>query len=158
MRVLVFSDTHRRISSCIKVIETIEKVDYIIHLGDNVQDALDIKAVFPKIPIGYVPGNNDFSFKGKKEKIITIENKKIFLTHGHMYRVKYEYQTIIERAQLLKVDILLFGHTHEAYLKRERDLYILNPGSISLPNYQKPSYGVIEIVQNNVYASIINTR
>jgi putative phosphoesterase len=154
MKILVFSDTHKRIRNCINVINANKEVDLIIHLGDVLQDALDLESLFPKIKIEYVTGNNDFSRRGNKEKLITVDNKKIFLTHGHLYKVKYTYEIIKEKAYKLDADILLFGHTHEPYLEQKEGLYIMNPGSISLPNYRKPSFGTIELLQGKIFTSI----
>lgn len=158
VRILVFSDTHRRINKCIKYIDAIKKIDYIIHLGDTVRDAEEIKTLYQQIPIEYVPGNNDFFTRIEKEKIISLSNKRIYMTHGHLYRVKFEYDTIIKRGIDLKVDILLFGHTHTPYNAVHNKMYVLNPGSVTLPNYGNPSFGIIEIEKEKVNTSIFEIK
>ena len=49
-RILVLSDTHRKVSLALRVIPAI-KPDAIIHLGDMVSDAEEIEAYFPDIPL-----------------------------------------------------------------------------------------------------------
>ena len=154
MRVVVFSDTHGYITKCAKVIDSIKNIDMIIHLGDVLRDVEDLKNLYPNIPIEYIKGNNDFFAQGPKEKIITLQDKKIWITHGHLYRVKYEYQTILEKAKERKVDGVLFGHTHEAYYKQYDDIFMLNPGSTTIPTSGEPSYGVIEIEDGKLGVSI----
>ena len=146
MRILVFSDTHGSISNCVKVIDAIQKVDMIIHLGDILRDVDDLNALYPDIPIVYVCGNNDFH-RGNVpyDKMVEVEDKKIFITHGHLYRVKYEYDTVFNKAMSVNADIVLFGHTHEGYENHRQGIFMMNPGSISLPYRGRGSYGVIEI-------------
>lgn len=148
MKILVFSDTHGRINKCIKVIQSISEVDLIIHLGDVIQDVYDLQQIFPNIQLEYVLGNNDFFSKGPKEKILQLNNKKIYMTHGHIYRVKTEYDKIVNKALNLDADLLLFGHTHVPYKDIRKNMQILNPGSISIPNYGRPTYGIVEIANN----------
>ncbi len=38
-------------------------------------------------------------------------------------------------------DILFFGHTHLPLALKRGTIYVLNPGSISLPEENPPSYG-----------------
>ncbi len=154
MRVVVFSDTHGCITKCIKVIDSIKNIDMIIHLGDILKDVEDLKNLYPNIPIEYIMGNNDFFAQVPKDKIITVQDKKIWITHGHLYRVKHEYQTILEKAKERNVDGVLFGHTHEEYYKQYDDIFMLNPGSTTIPTNGDPSYGVIEIEDGKMGVSI----
>ena len=100
MRILVFSDTHREISPCIKVLGNIIGVDMVLHAGDHIDDAKELCRMFPEITFEYVPGNCDFS-AADSEVIIEAEEKKIFLTHGHRYSVKTDenYSLLKERAK-----------------------------------------------------------
>lgn len=154
MRIVVFSDSHGNIRRCMEVIDTIRDVDMIIHLGDILRDVEDLKVIYPDIPIECVAGNNDFMYKQPKEKILTIEGKRIWITHGHLYRVKYEFDTIKQKAAALNVDGLLFGHTHQCHEEYYQGMKILNPGSISMPNNGKHSYGIIEIMDKTMHTCI----
>ena len=55
-----------------------------------------------------------------------------------------------EEARARNFDIAMFGHTHRPYLEQERDVTVLNPGSMSYPRQEgrKPSYMVMEIDGN----------
>lgn len=156
MRILVFSDSHGNIRNCVNVIECIKDVDMIIHLGDILRDVKDLKVLYPNIPIEYVAGNNDFWHNVPYDKVLEIEGKKIFISHGHLYRVKYEYNTITNKGIALKADCVLFGHTHECYEAYQDGMLMINPGSIVRPKWGKASYGVIEI-QNKKMSGCICT-
>ena len=151
MRILVFSDSHKNITRCDAVIRNIVGVDMILHAGDHSSDAVELERMFPEIPIKYVQGNCDFS-SAPRELIVEAEGKKIFLTHGHDYGVKleYDYRTLLNRARDSGCDCAVFGHTHAGYNDCTRGVVLLNPGSI---NYGG-TYGVIEI-ENGVLKSAV---
>src|SRR3712207_8870533 len=68
----------------------------------------------------------DFSFL--EEKLIILEGKRIFLTHGHLYGVKTNYDSLREISLKMKYDIILFGHTHREFLEI-KDQILANPGA-----------------------------
>jgi len=126
----------------------------IIHLGDIIRDAEDLQILYPHLPVEYVCGNNDFNRTVPYEKILDVKERKILITHGHLYRVKYEYDTIVDRGLALNVDAVLFGHTHEPYEEHRSGISVMNPGSTSIPKFGRPSYGVIEIDNGKIATCI----
>ncbi len=62
----------------------------------------------------------------------------MFLTHGHIYNED-------NPPKIAAGDALVSGHTHIAKAENKSDVFILNPGSISLPkNKDCNSYGLLE--------------
>lgn len=145
LRILVLSDTHKSINKAIKLIESIEKIDVIIHLGDYVLDAYNIKYIFPHIKMLIVSGNNDFSSNEKDSLCIELEGKKLFLTHGHLFSVKNRLLDLENKAKEQNADIVLFGHTHKSFNKIINNTLFLNPGSACAMFGNEASYGIIEI-------------
>lgn len=145
MKILVTGDTHgdnRLILECMLK----ERPDSIIHLGDYTKDAeILFKAL--DIPIDIVRGNGDFEGNYSMEEVLKISGKKIFITHGHKYGVKQGIDKIYYKAMEVGADIALFGHTHVPLLLKESNIYIMNPGSPSLPRSleRKKTYGIINI-------------
>lgn len=151
MRILVFSDSHSDVNSCISVIERIQGVDMILHAGDYLRDALILKKAYPDIPFHCVAGNCDVG-ASNKEEIIEADGKTIFLTHGDLYGVKREYTRILYKTQEYDADIAVFGHTHIPYYEKINDVALFNPGSV---RYTR-TYGVIEIEDGILRACSIN--
>lgn len=153
MRILVFSDSHKKIDNCIKTIENIIGVDLIIHAGDHSSDAQELARIFPDIPIKYVKGNCDIS-QAPSELIIEAEDKKIFITHGHNYKVKLEddYMTLKYRGEELGCDLVVFGHTHVPYNENLGDFCLLNPGSVKYTR----TFGVIEVENGKLRTAVCN--
>lgn len=64
--------------------------------------------------------------------------RRIFVTHGHIFDEN-------NLPPLSSGDVLIHGHTHLPVAKKQGDIFILNPGSISLPKEEHPhTYGVLE--------------
>lgn len=69
---------------------------------------------------------------------ILFDDRKIFVTHGHVY-------TVDEHPKLNDGDCMLSGHTHIPTAYEKDGIYYLNPGSITLPKENNPrSYGVLD--------------
>lgn len=167
MKILVFSDSHQRNSYMKSAIDThlaFGGIDCIFHLGDGVSD---LEYLSPQIPVCYVDGNYEEYITSylkrnqlRKEAFVELGGFKFFLTHGHKYGVKGTLENAIFAARIKGADVLVFGHTHEQYLKylppeenEDRGLYIFNPGSISRPRDNAFSYGIIEIKDKNILFS-----
>lgn len=101
--------------------------DYIIHCGDiNTNDYYYLLNYTSLI----VRGNCDFHDE-VDERVITINNKKVLITHSHRYHTKMTYEYLIEKARNEQVDIVFFGHTHERAFIDESGIIFINPGAFN---------------------------
>lgn len=141
-RILVFSDTHNSIVLCEDVINRIP-CDLIFHAGDYTDDAQRLEKKFPNKEIIYVRGNCDVFSHAPDERMIEIDKVRIYLTHGHKHRVKYDsdYGSLAQAAREGGCAVAVFGHTHIAYCERNNGILLLNPGSAKYTG----TYGIIEI-------------
>ncbi len=156
MRILVLSDTHRNLGRAIELVHDFSKrIDAVIHLGDNAEDIDFIKKNY-RLPVYAVAGNCDYGSTAPHESVLTFENTKVFITHGHYYNVKYNADIVSQQAVALGADVCLFGHTHMPYVQVKQNVVIMNPGSLSEPRGgSKPSYGILKIDNGKVYPMII---
>ena len=146
MRIVVISDTHGNNKDIIEALVSIDKPDMLIHLGDYVEDGEKISKILG-IPIIIVKGNGDSKSNYNENELIEINDKKIFLTHGHRHNVVRNLDTLYYRALEKGADIALFGHTHIPVNIVYDDMIIMNPGSPSLPRNDSltKTFGLIEI-------------
>ncbi|MGE5614619.1 MAG: metallophosphoesterase [Bacillota bacterium] len=147
MKILVISDTHGDTNKAEEVIKTNGKADMVIHLGDYFRDAQKLAGLFPDIRFEYIYGNSDFLVDNvPAEKVLELCGKRIFITHGHRYSVKWDYSKLFKKAEELNADIVLFGHTHVPDMVKNGKHCILNPGSTSEPRCNRDgSYAIVEI-------------
>ena len=144
MEYLIFSDSHRSPEKIREVLSRqISRPCGVFFLGDGISDA---EAAVGNIPLYEVSGNCDgFLSPGNTsptERLVTVEGIRVLLLHGHLYGVKSGPGAAIAHAVREGADVLLFGHTHEAFCETidagetvggitlSRPLWVLNPGSI----------------------------
>lgn len=156
MKILVFSDSHGNVTN-MRAAVAAEKPDRLFHLGDVVRDARALADAFPHIPLDYVSGNCDYAGEGPTQSIVEAEGARILLTHGHTYHVKLGIGGAVEAARQAEVDVLAFGHTHQALCTQdEGGLWVMNPGSIRGPS--SPAYGVIEVCKGTVMCYLMELK
>ncbi len=158
MRVGVISDTHGNIPLFNKAIKEMGEIDIYIHLGDYINDA---KKVFNNTEVNYiaVKGNCDLIDNEDEEVVVDINSKKFFICHGHKYNIKYGYNNIYYRALEEEANVVLFGHTHMPLLLWYNGILFFNPGSTIYPKGgSEASYGVIEIVDGEIYPEIFEVK
>ena len=152
MKLLVFSDSHGNVEHMRRAVEQ-ERPDRILHLGDVMRDAVELSLAYPNIPLELVPGNCDYATDEPAQKILFFEGRRILMTHGHIYRVKLGMGLAVKAAREAQVDILLFGHTHEAYCQQQDGLWIMNPGTIL--GGLVPTCGVIRLGKEKTSCEIL---
>lgn len=160
MKILFFSDIHGKIDN-LKYIEELERqnnFDRIVVLGDlcsyySYQDSIDVVEFLNKYlnKLIITRGNCDSDFVMKLINVSTpdivelnVDNLKLYLTHGHLcsYSKNYKYHN----------GILIYGHEHIPYIKKENNMIYICVGSISLPRgNSKPSYLIYENYKFTLY-------
>lgn len=144
MLLLVFSDSHG-ITDSMEAAVRLHKPDWVLHLGDCVEDFSALQSRFPDIPMDHVPGNCDYGAAPPLTKLLELDGRRIMITHGHQYGVKSGYLRAIYAAREQQADILLFGHTHHAECFQEGPLWVMNPGAAN-----QGSYGIITLDRNGI--------
>lgn len=133
-KIAVLGDTHNRIEKLAEILKR-QNIDYFLFTGDYYIDALKLSK---ELRVGFtgVLGNCDI-ISGKTgaslEEYLQIGGKKVYLLHGHQYRVKEGLHSLYYRAHELEADVVIFGHTHIPFYEKIDDILFLNPGSPSKP-------------------------
>lgn len=130
MKALIFSDSHGCISNMVMAAEREKDYDMVIFAGDVHRDIDEFMLCYPRLCVAEVIGNNDFFVKSVPEdRIFTFAGKKIFLTHGHRYAVKYSTAQLLAKAKNEGADICIYGHTHRRDLDSFGGITVINPGT-----------------------------
>jgi len=145
-RILVVSDSHGDFSSLLKVWRKenqLNPVQLLMHLGDGVLDALRLHRM-TGISLEAVNGNNDPKGAFPDETIVTIEKVRIYLSHGNQFGLPLNPLSIARRLRGKKIDLALFGHTHQYIYEQKKGLTIVNPGAAC--RWEKnPGYIILKI-------------
>ena len=148
-KIMVVSDTHRHHENLKKALKPEGLIDMLIHLGDA-EGEEDYIRELADCEVRMVAGNNDYFSELKRETVIKIGKYNVLLTHGHYYYVSVGLDFIKEEGIGRSMDIVMFGHTHRPVIEINKEVTLINPGSISYPrqNDKKPTYIIMEIDDN----------
>jgi putative phosphoesterase len=131
-------------------------IDLVIHLGDYVRDAMKFEEMHENIRHEYVPGNNDWIKETTPDRVLLLEGKRIFVTHGHHYNVKMTFSRLISKGKSENADAVFFGHTHIPHMQYTDGILLLNPGSAGLYNgAEKPTYCLVEIKDGEIKSKFL---
>ncbi len=155
MKILVFSDTHGDSYAIQRALISQPKAEVVIHCGDGADEFQKMKLLFPDKAFYMVKGNNDLGYRLPPTLDLVFEGKRVFVTHGHFFNVKWGLQNLIMAANDRKADIVLFGHTHMTEESYHDGLYVFNPGACY---GRRASYGILEITQQGILTNIITFR
>lgn len=152
MRLLIVSDTHGNDTALIKAYDQAGLIDGVIHLGDGEQDTLLLETLIEG-SILKVAGNCDLGSSAPRELLVTLEGRRILLTHGDRYTVKSGLAQLVARGKDAGADLVLYGHTHLARIEEQDGLLLLNPGTLwSCSSFQ--SYAILETNANRLKTTI----
>lgn len=146
MKILVVSDTHGHTKNLEKVLGKVGEIDLFIHCGD-LEGSEDYIRALVDVPCYMVAGNNDWFSDLQREHEITVDDYRVWITHGNNYGASMGTERLREEASARNVDVVMFGHTHKPLIEYRDNITIVNPGSLSYPrqNGRKPSYLIMEI-------------
>lgn len=139
-KIVLCSDSHGLEDVLMKLSNTYQDASVMIHCGDS-----ELPDVYTRNFV-FVHGNNDYCSTAPFDRILTIGNHRIFITHGHHYLYWNDKSSLVRKAKAEGCDICCFGHTH-CYFDEEIDgVRMLNPGSLRCNRDGKnPSYMLIEL-------------
>ena len=147
MKIIVFSDNHRDKTVVDWIINHHNDAERIISLGDSEMKEHELSSLGVFGVKGNYPFEPDFPFELEME----FEEVRFFITHGHRYFVKTGLYNLKSTLESRKCDVALFGHTHQAMIKKEDNFLFLNPGSTTHPKLGvEKSYMIINLLKRNI--------
>lgn len=157
MKILVFSDSHSALRFMRYAIDRI-KPNAVVHLGDHYDDGQTIAEEYPQLLFYQVPGNCDhYRCSDLVPRILCCRvcGVDLYLTHGHLHKVKATLYSLLADARAAKAQAVLYGHTHVADCRFEEDIWVLNPGSCG---YGGGSCGLVEVEGGRIVLCRIMTQ
>jgi uncharacterized protein len=154
------------------VIDVLSGVDIILHAGD-VSDLRVLEQLEPLAQTYAVSGNCESpAVQRFLQETLRLEfaNRAIGLIHGHrafegnvLQRCRLQFDAGARRlalqahvlSQFKDVHVIVFGHSHEPYIKMHDGVLLFNPGSVSAGRGQVASVGILELDSNTIRGRII---
>lgn len=156
MKIGIVSDSHGSTRAIDRMLSHLaaEGVTLWLHAGDITPDAEYLAMVTEgKAKVRYVAGNSDWPEPGARyDDVVEAAGHRIFLTHGHMYGVRFTTKMLCDAAGESGCDIAVYGHTHVAEISTGH-ITVLNPGSVARPrDAMQGSFLVMELEQGKAPA------
>ena len=153
--VLIVSDSHGWKDELQYLKHKHSAVDVMIHCGDSELMA-DDDAINGFVT---VRGNCDYEKGFPVDTVIDVADRKIFVTHGHLYNVKSSLMGLGYRAKEVSADIVCYGHSHLLGIEMVEDILFINPGSIRLPRGRhEHTYVLLDIKNHLIEANVYDLQ
>ena len=95
-------------------------------------------------------GNCDYGALEPTDGLAAFDGVVIFYTHGHMYGVKYDLDTLADAASARGAEVALFGHTHIPHAETRSGVFLFNPGSCGRCYTGPNTYGILTLDEGKV--------
>lgn len=150
MRIVVMSDSHGHVDRLARIFEKHPEANWYVFLGDGQRDWEEVIARYPERHTLAVAGNCDWSGDLPLMREEKCGGKRVFFTHGHLYKVKYDLYTLTCAARERGADVVLFGHTHQPLDCYDDGLTLVNPGSVR----ENGAYALMDLGSHGVLTSL----
>ena len=124
---IIIADTHGYAPK--EILSEIDRADKLIFAGDGYTALYNWLSEDNRRKLIGVAGNCDYDCGAPTVATFRIEDVNIYLTHGHLHRVKYHYYGLLSAAQQERCSIAIYGHTHSEDNTTIDGVTLFNPAS-----------------------------
>lgn len=155
MKVLVFSDSHGASTLAEEMLNKEKECSMVFFLGDGIEEAEKMRDRYTDKKFILVKGNNDWYSHIDTEAYKYIEGLTIMSCHGHLLNVRFALRSLLNAAESVRANIVLYGHTHKSGLYNDpvTGICAINPGALCEGKYAVLTIekGVFDIEFKGVY-------
>lgn len=149
----IISDTHDHIEKVKKAIGIFNQYNLlsVIHCGDFVapftlKEFINLKAKFYGV-FGNCDGEKDGLLKVAKENNFILSEPPLEISFGNK---KFLIFHKLKKEEIKNVDYIIYGHTHKYELRKEENIFFINPGEACGLLTEKATIALLNIEENQV--------
>jgi len=152
-------------------------LDIILHVGD-IFELYVLKEFQEKytltMAVAGESDSEDVRHYVDEKRVVSFGQRRIGMIHGHQFEAqhsgmfgglrrwfKFKPSGAVFEAFLLsqfaddQVDAIVYGHTHQPYVKMHGSILLFNPGAaVAMPG-QRPSVGILNVGARNITGKIV---
>lgn len=156
MKALVLSDSHGRADNITVALEREKECSLVFFLGDGEEDLERVMPRYKERKFVAVRGNNDFFSTLDDFAYKYAEGNTVVACHGHTVGVRRSLIELIEKAESVRANVALYGHTHisNCCYDASSGVYAINPGAICSGSYAVLTLekGAVDVEFKNIFA------
>ena len=148
-RILAISDTHAKSLDVLPraLLSEISTADIVVHCGDytSITFLRELQALAKRF-VG-VYGNSDTADirqEVSRKTVFDIDGKKIGVIHPHWGGASVGIEEAIAK-EFHGVDLVLYGHTHDACCETRDGVTFVNPGQAYADDMAKAAAGIVTV-------------
>jgi len=157
-RIVVISDTHGRSLDVLpqEIYDEVVAADIVVHCGDY--DRLPLLNQLRQVSKRFVGvfGNIDaidIRAELPEKAVFEVEGRRIGVIHPHWGGPPFGIEDAVAR-EFEGVDMILFGHTHDAYYQTIGGVAFLNPGQAYRSLGETASMGIVTVGPDGIEVEI----
>lgn len=145
MKIGIISDTHKKIKKAARAIDTllVDGAEFLIHAGDIVE--AEVLELLKNSGLRYIAvyGNND-------EHLLSLQREYNLVQEPYHFKLFAKTFKLMHIPHYLKpdTDIVIFGHTHKAYIEFINNTLFINPGETCARDTGISRWSMLEILEN----------
>ena len=151
-KLLILSDSHNHPAAVERILRAEQDASALVFLGDGLRDLEQALRRFPRMRAYAVAGNCDYGALEPLDGLAAFDQVVIFYTHGHMYGVKYDLDTVADAAAARGAEVALFGHSQRPLAEQRGKVFLFNPGSCGRCYTGPDTYGTLTLDAGRVVA------
>ena len=151
-KLVILSDSHNTPEALRRIFAAEKDMDAAVFLGDGLRDLDKVAPQYAWLRVYAVAGNCDYGALEPQDGLAAFDKVGIFYTHGHMYGVKYDLDTLAQAAKARGAEVALFGHTHIPHAETRSGVFLFNPGSCGRCYTGPDTYGILTLDKGKVTA------
>ncbi|HLV32941.1 MAG TPA: metallophosphoesterase family protein [Chitinispirillaceae bacterium] len=156
MKIGIVSDTHRNkayLNDTVEWLVNRQKIAALYHLGDDYDDVVDLAGYY--LELVQVPGIYDERYRKG-----TLPAKIFESVLGVTILLVHSLEKDVTKEDVLRSDIILYGHTHKEELRLDDGRLYMNPGHLKGPMEKNmpPTFGLLTIVDREITATIYDLK
>ena len=124
-KLVILSDSHNTPEAVRRNFAAEKDMTAAVYLGDGLRDIDKVAPEFAYLRIYAVAGNCDFDAMEPQDGLAAFDKVLIYYTHGHMYGVKYDLDTLaahIASFKALGARVSVFANVGNPFVARARDV------------------------------------
>ena len=152
-KLLILSDSHNSTGAVERILHAESDATAVIFLGDGLRDLEEALTFYPKMKVYAVAGNCDFGALEPLDGLAAFDQVVIFYTHGHMYGVKYDLDTLTDAAEARGAEVSSmqsFSSSKSLVTEQHGSVFLFNPGSCGRCYTGPNTYGILTLDKGRI--------